>query len=223
MRASSSHCTARRSISAIRPAARRLACAIAASHSSSSARCADASAASRRPAAVDCHCAASAATSRKVGMLRSASRSPMPSGTCASRLHGARSSSSCRRLRHCRTRASTQKTGSPGAAVSEGAPASIGPATSAATSATCAPTRSSHWRAAAMVAGRESKADSSSRSRRTSTGNAEPPTASASTRNVSLRPSNHRGSRILWSASASSPGRNVIRCPARFPLSTDET
>ncbi len=137
---------------------------------------------------------------------------------------------------HWRTRAPVQKVASaagavvpagsgPGASAAgtanRAATSTIGTASCAATSATPASNRSSHRCAAATVAGGASQAVSRSLCRRASGAGAAPPTASARIRSVSVKPSNQRRSRILSSASASSPGRRVSRWPARFPLSTD--
>ena len=71
--------------------------------------------------------------------------------------------------------------------------------------ATVAPRRWS--RAASRMRSRDPSA------RRASVAGASLPTASASVRSVSLKPSNHARSMIRSSASASSPGRNVSRWP----------
>ena len=106
MRASSSHCSARRSISAIRSAARRLASVTTRPSSSSHARSAGDASARRRRSMAGSNSASSAASSRSVGISRMPGRSPNPLGAAGSALHGARNASSSCMLRHWRTSAS---------------------------------------------------------------------------------------------------------------------
>ena len=221
MRASSSHCRARRSISAIRPAARWLASTIAGVplvEQRALRRGRRGLARARRPAIAISRCRAPRVRAAS-GWRAAPSGSPAPCGAARQQRSTERGtfSSSCR-LRHWRTRASAQKTGSLGSDPS--APA-LGidaardlrrqPPRPARPPGRATGARRRWWRAGSR--------------RRTpvpapggrATGDAEPPTASARMCSVSLKPSNNRGARILSSASASSPGRRVIRWPGQVP------
>ena len=164
MRASSSHCSARRSISAIRSPARPLAFVTPGSRRATRAS----RATRRRPRALDRR-QQLRVERRELAQRRNrggpAVVEPVRRGRSAP--HGARNASSSCRMRALRTSASAQKRFLPARARSRPRRPAL-PATCAATSVTPAARRSSHCRAAAIVAGRESYALSRSRCRRTS-------------------------------------------------------
>ena len=164
-------------------------------------------------------------SSRNVGISIASSNVRSRSGTRCNVSHGANSVSSSTALRHCCTSVCAHQCASSVGRVAEMGTAATGSRLSTSSVADNA-NRVKQACVAASVAGALAQADAKSFSSLSSSACAvggDSLAASLRTLKVSKSPSKNRAPKILSSISASSPGRNVSRWPARLPLSTDET